>query len=645
MPAKQFTASDYFWKSGQSALETAGNWSTNQLTLSAATSLGDTSTKVFDRMSVTGTMMTSFGEGLTLKGIRNSADPTKLANAWTWYNSSEVNDTVLTLTDGILNEMNVSGYTVSALTIRGRMDSKNLSVTSGTIYGANGSTTVLGDTSAGTYLKNLTVTGDIALVGNSSTNRSTLSIATTEFSMTSGKGIYLDNGVLKFNKGASGGKFLKVWTDPTLDLTNNKIYATGKSDVTLGYSETSPISTAIKVGDIEVKAAQLSDFSLYAYTSSTINIGNIVAATSSATTSGGAFRIYANGSDVTVASMDVAVATLTMQGNVTVSGNFTNKYQTGNATDVAVADLGTKGSRTLTIGGVLQNDGRIRFDGGTNTAVQTITVKTLGITSTISGGRLTTNYGAADRAQTVFELSGSGVYEFKSRTHDIGQDATRTEIASATYGTSAAISILKKGSGTQKFTGIVYIRGDVVVEDGTLLMNASGTGKKGNGVAEQQWGLGDVYLKGGYFGAIGEDGGIGSVMANSITFDGGALVFNFNGASFDTMSILAYLSGSTAITVTDGSKAKFEFNFVNFDDGITSYEIMDFNGNSVDASIFENALYTISGVDTDLYEAELGLNSNGNLALNLTLVPEPSAYAALFGLIALAFALRRKKSK
>ena len=200
------------------------------------------------------------------------------------------------------------------------------------------------------------------------------------------------------------------------------------------------------------------------------------------------------------------------------------------------------------------------------------------------------------------------------------------------------------GTGTQKFSVTSYIRGDIVVEKGTLLMNASGTGK--SGTLANQWGVGDVYLKGGQFGAVGASSEIGAVMANSITFQGGGLLFDIDGANTDTMKIIAYLEGSTAISLVGDAKAKFEFNFINFDDTILSYEIMDFSETSVSNSLFAGAEVLLSGnIDSSLYEATVGINSSGNLSLNLTLIPEPSTYAALFGIFALAFALRRREQK
>ncbi len=647
-PTQPFSAGDFFWNAGQSALATASNWSTDQNTATAASNLGDISTKIFGRMNgkTTVTVMTSVTETVTIKGILNDVVPTATtpAGAWTWFDSSSTNPTNFTVSDGIVNTSKYGTdtaeykYSTTTLIVRGRNGGKDFTANIGGVYGTNGSRTLLGSTGSGEFITTLNITDDIVLKANADSTLSVLEIRAKNFSMTAGKNIYLEGGNLGFYK-ASNKSSGELWGNPDVDFSGNTIYAKGTNVITIGNVYNSAYDSIIKVGDINISDAQTSTTTLSIYTdnATAATVGKISATTSASGITGGTLSIYTGGRALTVESMDVALETVDIRANLTITGDLKNTYLGADALKISSFRLANSGSLTIT--GALQNDGRMSFDKD-QAAGANVTVSMAGIKG---GSDDATRITTVSNATTTLLLNGNDAdvtYTFKGRIHDVSQASLVTDIKA--LGQKGAIGIVKEGVGKQYLRGNIYYRGDTIVKSGELYMNASGLGKSSSDVTKQ-WGIAKLILEGGKFGAAGSSSEVGSVMATDIEFKGGILAYDIASAtSYDKIK----LSGETPVTIADGNVMKFEVKFLAVTEDIINakYSLIDFGETLVGDDILNDAELSLSGIDTGVYKGVLSLLDN-RLTLSLQLIPEPSTYAAIFGLAALLFVIRRRKSK
>jgi len=142
---------------------------------------------------------------------------------------------------------------------------------------------------------------------------------------------------------------------------------------------------------------------------------------------------------------------------------------------------------------------------------------------------------------------------------------------------------------------------------------------------------------------------------------------------FNCVSGVVTLSLTNANTADDMSLAMIDSLYMNFVAGTTlnidgtniknqdgaiylltfidlSYNDVVWDSGAIDINDFVSSFASIYGFDTDLYGDvtldDLSIEDLGGkyaLVLNLNLVPEPSTYAAIFGILALAFALYRRR--
>lgn len=221
--------------------------------------------------------------------------------------------------------------------------------------------------------------------------------------------------------------------------------------------------------------------------------------------------------------------------------------------------------------------------------------------------------GNADWITYTVNLNGSGKYT--------------GEIADSTSKAALVMNIVKNGSGTQILSGNNTYKGTTNVNEGTLLMNRTD-------------GKSTIYVRNGAtFGAAGQ-----GVSASYIVKDsGGSLLFDFS-------------MGDVSLNLLDGSRLKGEilstdFIFSNIA-GILNKETLLFSF-ADEESITNASLREIldSGLTYTYIDKATGQQYTANFtegdadgSMYVTFeVPEPATWAAIFGALALALAIYRRR--
>ncbi len=336
-------------------------------------------------------------------------------------------------------------------------------------------------------------------------------------------------------------------------------------------------------------------------------------------------------STITVGSMDIALRRMSVNTHVVVENDLVNFYYDRSDAHSIVSAVAIVSYGSLTVKGnlIMRDNGSICFD-AERPADTSVTVTVGGISGGdgSSANRITTSYNTRNNVETVLAINGDFNAEFSGRLHDFGQMTDLSDTEGMNY-----LSILKEGSGVQILRGDNYYRGTTTVNSGTLYMRADGaTRTDGLGIAQ-------VILNGGKFGAIGASGNIGEVRATDLTWSNNSTIaVDF---SSDGTCDLISLSGNFLKAEGDaGGLYTFEFNG-NFAEGSNEYLIISWGADAtVDFSEGDFA-YEYNG-SSDLTNGSFEIRDNG---LYFVAVPEPAEYAALFGALALGFALLRRRRK
>ena len=260
----------------------------------------------------------------------------------------------------------------------------------------------------------------------------------------------------------------------------------------------------------------------------------------------------------------------------------------------------------------LGNGGMLEFafkDRGTSDA---ILQKTANIGNLNGYGKIGLD-GNADWITYTVNLNGSGKYT--------------GEIADSTNKAALVMNIVKNGSGTQILSGNNTYKGTTNVNEGTLLMNRTD-------------GKSTIYVRNGAtFGAAGQ-----GVSASYIVKDsGGSLLFDFS-------------MGDVSLNLLDGSRLKGEilstdfifsniagilnketllFSFAN-EESITNASLREILDSGLTYTYIDNATgqkYTANFTEGD---------ADGSMYVTFE-VPEPATWAAIFGALALALAIYRRR--
>ncbi len=250
----------------------------------------------------------------------------------------------------------------------------------------------------------------------------------------------------------------------------------------------------------------------------------------------------------------------------------------------------------------------------------------------------TTSTGTTASTLTITNNTSTALtHSFLGRLHDYSASDT-------VLPTDASILNLVMDSSkdfVQYLSGCNYYRGTTTIKSGTLHMRADG--KDYNGKSEGSpapatgLGIGKLIMEGGAFSACGSPNSanteVGLVKTTSLDWSGGNIIVDFAGLLSDKIEVSGAFTNVTSDTKT------FFFNTANIMAGV-DYEILSFaetNFSSEDdfAHLFD---------DDTKYTATFKLDAN-SLSVNFTAIPEASAYAGIFGLVALAIVIRRRVRK
>ena len=579
----------------------------------------------------------------------------------------------------------------NALKIRKRQADANFNLTVREGISVKSGQLHLGTTGSGEFLTSLTLGADSNGVvfdidgTDAQVTDPTLRIVASEiFSLSSEfsdspKSINITKGTLEFIKGVQGSSTVAL-TNQNADLPGTVINMGLASRFYYGQMISS-MSGWIKLGDINISGTTTDTFGvstnndrarMYFYTTATegslpgsapVQIGTITLDSGNPDNDLSRLDIYtnanayiekivsaniggdnsfqgivlnsssSNGSEkatITVGSMDIAVRRLTVNSNVVVEDDlvtfFHNPEDMSMATDVAIP------SGSLTVkGNLIMKDGAgIRFD--TDQAEGATVLATVG---GISGGdgnranRVTTSYGSAKNVQTLLAINGDFDSEFSGRLHDMGEMSSLESMQGRNY-----LSIQKDGSGTQILRGDNYYRGTTTVNSGTLYIRADGATRTDDG-----WGIGQIILNGGKFGAIGASGNIGEIRATDLTWSNASrIAVDF--AADGTCDLISLTGDFLKASGDAGGQYTFEFSG-SFAAGETEYLIISWESDSTVDFSEGDFSYEYSGT-ANLSDGHFVVKDDG---LYFVAVPEPAEYAMIFGMLAIGFAFLKRRRK
>ncbi len=407
-----------------------------------------------------------------------------------------------------------------------------------------------------------------------------------------------------------------------------------------GGVEVDRAKTTFSVVNNFTSAAKALDFS----GGSTIAVGgNFLTSAASAEinlSAGSSLTVNGNFTDTGSATVKLAGGSnFWVKGDFATSGTFSFHYTSGTGNTVSI-------DGAMNVSGVLYLDA----NGATATPKNVSVGGLVGAGTSQSDNRISTSSGYTGALSTLI-LTGADTYIYRSRLHDFG----RGDTAAAAALRAGKIGITKDGSGKQFLVGANYYRGDTVVNAGSLFMNADGVDnavgedKDGNATGSGL-GIGAVILNGGEFGAVGNvdaSGNItavGLVKATSLTWSSDARITVFiSGKDAGLIEVAgAVLKASTDIA---GAKYTFNFDFLGelmMTDGISeTYKIMSFEEVQTN---FTESDFAYTTTNEQIQRATFKIEDDGLYVTFSDVIPEPAEYAALFGLIALFFAARRRRS-
>lgn len=259
---------------------------------------------------------------------------------------------------------------------------------------------------------------------------------------------------------------------------------------------------------------------------------------------------------------------------------------------------------------------------------------------------------AGTKSLSILLLNNTGGYSTNAWMYDdnVSNVVASTGIAMSGSGmnTNSQVKIIMDGTGSQIFNGErFWISGGVEVRNGTLQIRMYSTSKyesgkdtDGNEISGEEMRLmnhGDLTLKGGKFGSLLE--GNGSMGFNNLYYSGGTYML---GVDYD---------GGNDMLKFYGGVYKGE----GWIDGVSKFyiEVSGTKDNLVDnwAHIFEwdNTANETDFEASDFYSEDFNEYSaifkieDDGLWMMYTEVPEPAAFAAIFGALALALAAAKRR--
>ena len=232
---------------------------------------------------------------------------------------------------------------------------------------------------------------------------------------------------------------------------------------------------------------------------------------------------------------------------------------------------------------------------------------------------------------------GAGTTYTHHTTPELG--ATIGENGDNDFDAANVMKIVMQGEGTQILkSGVIRFHGGVEVNNGTLLVNGKAGGADGLAIDKTVWTHGDLEMNGGTFGIYNNTAGAGIFTFTDCYWKSGTLVL---GTYDDAVDVLSF-SGSFMDGPGEISDVVFTF------DGdcvalLNQQKLIDCSEFSsyFTADKFKAEDAFILG---EWYKAEFEIKDDG-LYMQYVAVPEPAAFAALFGIFACAFALTKRNRR
>ncbi len=566
----------------------------------------------------------SLGLVLAASGAIDSASSGKLtigsniaetggAQALTFSNTSGTGTSTITLSGA-------NSFT-GGLVISG--NSIEVDVTSdGNLGGAGGSVTINGGR-LGIATNNTTIdpTRSIFLGANPSggNNTGTLSIkgaitvsysgSMRNFSGSTGDLVKQGGGtlVLGGTSSYSGNTFLN--NGITQLLVANALPTT--TTVNLGQSASANLGTL----DLNGHSQQVAGLNSVAGTSASTSTNVVTSATAATLTIGGSGNyIYSDGSAANSGVVSGAISVV-MNGAGTQTFGGANAYTGGTTVSGGTLALGSSGTLGATAGALAVSGGTLDL-GHTTQTVGAVTlsggiIQSTGGTGTLSGSSYTVQNGTIN---AVFAGSGA---------------------------------LTKSGSSTVTLSGVNTYTGTTTINAGTLAVNgslAAGSALTANSGGTLS-GTGTVFgsvsaASGGAISPGSASPGILTIGGNLTLNNGSVLNFRLASAASDKLT----LSGS-GITLTGNTTGAITVNLLDFNGSATvgTYDLVSVTGTSITPTNWGLSAFTLGSMPAN-WSGSLQMSGN-DLEVVVTTIPEPSAYAAIFGLLTLTGAawIRRRR--
>lgn len=324
--------------------------------------------------------------------------------------------------------------------------------------------------------------------------------------------------------------------------------------------------------------------------------------------------------------------------NVTVDGAGTLRLgRNVNANDQGLSSLSASGTTSIQNGGILSvytnpavtadfgvvdfsatGNNRFYFNDSTTATTQNNKVVTV---EGLTGGSMSTRVAIQESnltagANTTLRLDGSGTYSYAGRIFNNGGG-----------GAASLTSVEVTGGGVQILTQQSDWGGDTAINNGALLVDGSHIGRGGDYTIGANGWIGGA-------GTLGTAAGIsGDTM--SMTFAAGA------GLVFDPLETLTVDEGDASNTWT--------LDFTN----LSVTDLVGRDGSAIVWSSITDGIYTLidgnatfTNIDTGWVNDIGGSGKNVRFqegSLQLEVVPEPSTYAALLGLLAFGLVMARRR--
>ncbi len=240
-------------------------------------------------------------------------------------------------------------------------------------------------------------------------------------------------------------------------------------------------------------------------------------------------------------------------------------------------------------------------------------------------GRLKAQYSNA-----VIMLTNQHLYDFNG-------DLYETE--------NGKISFIMNGAGTQRFSnasesdGRLQFSGGVTVKQGRFEMSGLYKNADGDFVTRTDASYGALTMEGGEFAVIKNDNATSAIKFDNIVYSGGTIEINVG-------DLITLATGGT-ISLADGYEGNVQFNIVGLDSMELNQAIKiiswDTDTNIDDSRFVDvNLLKEDSLMFAEIPYAEFSSEADG-LYVYLAQIPEPATWAGIFGVIALGFAIYRRR--